>query len=604
MLNKYRHIIYSLIGALLITAIAGSGLLQRPDRWVSDSLFQTNQMLSGDIVIIGIDDATLAEFGPYHNWDRNIMASALEVLGSDEANKPAVVAVDTLYTGRTNDEADTRLANAAKNINLITATAAEFGTVAIYGDEGFSGNTSTVVGYNEPYEELRSVTTQGHINAMYDLDGILRHALLYVSPSNGEKVYSMAYMTAKKFLETKGETITEPVTNPLGHFYVPMSSLPGGYYDGVSLSKLIKGEVPADYYAGKIVLIGPYSIGLQDAYFTAIDRSKQMYGVEFQANVIQSLLDRNFKEEASDFPQLVILFLVCSLMMMLFFNRKILISGLVTALVIILDIGGCYVLYEQGLVTHPLWIPFGVLLIFIALVIFHYVKAAMERAEVTKTFERYVAPSIVNEIMKEGTDNLSLGGKNCEIAVLFVDVRGFTTMSERLSPEKVVFILNRYLTMASGCIENHSGTLDKYVGDAVMAFWGAPLPQEDSVYLACQTALDIIKGAEEVSAQLKEEIGEEFRVGVGVHYGPAVVGNMGSERRMDYTAIGDTVNTAARLEANAPGSTCYISRIVADKLGERGTYTSLGDTIKLKGKADGFEVLTLDSLDGGDKADA
>ena len=185
MLNKYRHIIYSLIGALLITAIAGSGLLQRPDRWVSDSLFQTNQMLSGDIVIIGIDDATLAEFGPYHNWDRNIMASALEVLGSDEANKPAVVAVDTLYTGRTNDEADTRLANAAKNINLVTATAAEFGTVAIYGDEGFSGNTSTVVGYNEPYEELRSVTTQGHINAMYDLDGILRHALLYVSPFNG-----------------------------------------------------------------------------------------------------------------------------------------------------------------------------------------------------------------------------------------------------------------------------------------------------------------------------------------------------------------------------------------------------------------------------------
>ena len=130
-----------------------------------------------------------------------------------------------------------------------------------------------------------------------------------------------------------------------------------------------------------------------------------------------------------------------------------------------------------------------------------------------------------------------------------------------------------------------------------MAFWGAPLPQEDSVYLAARTALDIVNGCEEVSKQLKDEIGEEFHVGVGVHYGPAVVGNIGSERRMDYTAIGDTVNTSARLEANAPGGTVYISRIVADKLGSLAKTTSLGSTVKLKGKADGFEVLILESLE-------
>ena len=127
-----------------------------------------------------------------------------------------------------------------------------------------------------------------------------------------------------------------------------------------------------------------------------------------------------------------------------------------------------------------------------------------------------------------------------------------------------------------------------------MAFWGAPLPEKDPVYLAALTALDIVKGAEELSKKLKEEINEELHVGVGVHYGPAVVGNMGSEKRMDYTAIGDTVNTAARLEANAPGGTVYISRAVAEKLEGRMTYTSLGDSIKLKGKAEGFEVLKLE----------
>lgn len=166
-------------------------------------------------------------------------------------------------------------------------------------------------------------------------------------------------------------------------------------------------------------------------------------------------------------------------------------------------------------------------------------------------------------------------------------------MSERLSPEEVVNILNQYLSMTSSCIEKNRGTLDKFVGDATMAFWGAPLPEEDPVYLAAKTALDIVDGAEALNKKLKEEINEELHVGVGVHFGPAVVGNMGSEKRMDYTAIGDTVNTAARLEANAPGGMVYISRAVAEKLGDRMKYESLGDTIKLKGKAEGFEVLKL-----------
>ena len=119
-----------------------------------------------------------------------------------------------------------------------------------------------------------------------------------------------------------------------------------------------------------------------------------------------------------------------------------------------------------------------------------------------------------------------------------------------------------------------------------MAFWGAPLPQENAVYLAAKTALEIANGAKVVSDKLKEEVGEEIKAGVGVHFGPAVVGNMGSEKHMDYTAIGDTVNTASRLESNAPGGTVYISRVVADMLGSQAKVTSLGGSIKLKGKED------------------
>ncbi|MBR1797380.1 MAG: adenylate/guanylate cyclase domain-containing protein [Clostridiales bacterium] len=585
-----------------MTAIAGYGIIRQPDRWVQDELYQHGTVPSGEIVIIGIDEYALADLGPYQTWDRNIMASALEALASDPDNRPAVVAIDTLYAETTVPEDDARLAAAAEELGcVVTATVAEFGTSRTYSEEGVTTNNYSVVNYEEPYDALRDVTIQGHINAMVDFDGIMRHALLYVEPTtsdgSSQRVYSMAFQAADIYLKSIGEQIEPPPVNSRGQFYVPFAAKPGDLYDGISLSQLIRGEVPSDYYAGKIVIIGPYAVGLQDAYFTPVRRSSQMYGVEFQANVIQSFIEHVYKVEASTMPQITILFLVCLGAMIFFLNSRVGVSTVSYIGITAASLIACYLIYQAGVVVHPLWIPVGAGVLYIAAVIIHYIRTARARQRVYNTFERYVAPSVVKELLKEGEDNLALGGKLVDIAVLFVDVRGFTTMSERLSPEKVVYILNKILTTTSSCIERNNGTLDKFVGDATMAFWGAPLPQEDSVYLAARTALDIVNECEKVSVQLKEETGEEFHVGVGVHYGPAVVGNIGSERRMDYTAIGDTVNTAARLEANAPGGTVYISRIVADKLGDLAKTTSLGSTVKLKGKAEGFEVLTLDSLE-------
>ncbi len=525
------------------------------------------------------------------------MASALEALAADPDQRPAVVAIDTLYAGTTDPAADAHLAAAAAELgNVVTATAGEFGTTHSFGDDSVEIDNYAVVNYSEPYDDLKDVTYQGQINAMYDTDGIMRHALLYIELPSGDRVMSMPYTAASIF---SGETDSlMPPTNARGQFYIPYTSLPTGFYDDVSIADLINGEVDPSYYSGKIVLIGPYATALNDSYYTPIDRAKQMNGVEIQANIIQSMLEHNFRTEAPDWPQLAILFAVSFVIAYIFLKQKVKITSVIAVGTIALSIFLSTVLYNAGFVTHVLWLPFGVLVIYVADIAYNYVTAALERQKVKKTFERYVAPNIVSEILKEGTNNLSLGGKLCDIAVLFVDVRGFTTMSERLDPQKIVFILNKYLTMTSNVIENNNGTLDKFVGDATMAFWGAPLEQEDPVYYAAKAALEIVEGAARVSDELKNEIGEELRVGVGVHFGPAVVGNMGSEKHMDYTAIGDTVNTSARLEANAPGGTVYISRVVAEKLGDRATFTSLGDSIKLKGKAEGFEVLKLESLSG------
>ncbi len=585
-------LIYALAGAAAVTLVIGVwGLLDRLDGLAQDALYQQPMALSGEIIMIGIDDRALEQFGPYNSWDRSIMASALEKLASDDGHKPAVVAIDTLYTGQTG-ESDTKLAEAASKLNVIVASFAQIGSKAVQDENGnMYYDPYAITDYSLPYEELRKVTKQGHINAVADSDGILRHALLYITPEN-EKIYSMAYMTAKEYADANDIDITEPETSK-GYYYVSYSALPGGFDDGYSIADLINGDIPVDAYENKIVIIGPYAVGLQDEYFTAIDHSGHMFGMEYQANVMQMILDGNYKRELPNLPQQIILFVVCFAAFFVFLKTSFKVSSYTLAGIVAAFVAATYAAYSSGVVLHPLWIIVGVFVLYLVSIVIRYVRTAIERQRVTKTFERYVDPEIVKAILNEGIENLSLGGKLCEIAVLFVDVRGFTTMSERLDPEKVVFILNRYLTMASDCVERNHGTLDKFVGDAMMAFWGAPIAQEDSVYNAVQTAVEIVKGAKKVSDDLYDEIGEVLNVGVGVHFGPAVVGNMGAEKHMDYTAIGDTVNTAARLEANAPGGTVYVSRKVADMTAGRFEYTSLGDTVKLKGKAEGFEVLKL-----------
>lgn len=591
--KRTKNLIIALAWATSITLLCALGVFRSPELWLEDTLYQRRVAVPGDIVIIGIDDNDIKNFGPYNSWDRSVMARALEALGADPDRRPAVVAIDTMYAGSINEESDKRLAKAAEKLgNVITATQASFGKKTTFGSASVVIDYFAVLGYEEPYEELKKVTTQGCINTMYDSDGVARHALLYVEP-DGKRVYSMQYEAAKMYAESKGFKVRMPETDERGHFYVSYSGKPGDFYDGFNLSKLISGEIDPGFFEGKLVLIGPYTTGLQDAYITPIEKASMMYGVEYQANVIQCILDGNYKHEAPDYFQIGVLWIVCLAFFYFCNNRRLLFTVPVLVACEALSIGASIWLFSLGFITHVLWLPLGLLILFIVSVAENYIRAAIEKQNVTKTFERYVAPNVVGELLKEGTENLKLGGKTVDIAVLFVDIRGFTTMSERLSPEEVVHILNQYLSMTSACVERYNGTLDKFIGDATMAFWGAPLKDDDAVYHAACTALDIVKGAEELSEKLKKEVGEEIHVGVGVHYGPAVVGNMGSERRMDYTAIGDTVNTSARLEANAPGSTVYISRAVADALKGRMKAEPLEKPIKLKGKADGFEILRL-----------
>ena len=596
MRNRLRLFI-TLLASAIITTVLFLGPLERQDQWVQDSLYQLPHAVNGQIVIIGIDEKSLNELGPYNTWNRGIFADALEILAKDPEHQPSVTAIDILFSGESDPVLDRRLATAAGKLgHVITASLAELGPAVVRDPDGtYYLDRSAVLSYAEPYEMLRQNTAEGHANAVYDVDGVLRHMIAYLD-IGGRRVDSLAYTAAKMYAESIGGSVAPPPTDSLGIYYLPYSGKPGAYSDGLSVSDLIKGNIPSDFYAGKIVLIGPYAAGLQDSHLTPIARGQQMFGVEAQANAIDAILAGNYKKEAKQFLQAVAVFLLSALLMWCFLQISVLKSGIIALTAAGFSVAAACFLYEYGLIIHPTWLPVSIVSMYLISVVTHYITAAMEKAKVRKAFERYVAPEVVGELLKEGTDALGLGGKPVRIAVLFVDIRGFTSMSERLNPEEVVYILNRYLSMTSTCVEKNRGTLDKFVGDCTMAFWGAPLPIEDPVYLAVKCAKDIADGAAELSKELLAETGEPLRVGVGVNYGPAVVGNIGSERHMDYTAIGDTVNTAARLEANAPSGMIYVSRTVADALRGKAEFESLGDTIKLKGKAEGFEVLRLKKL--------
>ena len=599
MKKKLRPILAGLAAAAVMTLLAGSGLLNHADWSVSDGWYQGRSAPEEDIVLVGIDQRALDEIGPYQEWGRDIITMVIEALNESEDCRPAVIAVDVLYVGETDPETDLWLAEAAGSCgNVVTACAAQFADTFQEREDGlFQHQRFVVQALDEPFAALRQVTTQGHINAMLDTDGILRHHLLYLDLPDGRRLPSMALAAAEMYREYHGlDPVGLPPTDGHGFWYVPYAGQPGDFDAGISVVDLLSGEVPADYFDGKIVLIGPYAVGLQDNYFTAADHARTMYGVEYQANAIQALLLGEHKLEAGDAPQLAVLLAVLLVSCFLFMKLSVVWSTLIWAALCGGWLGLTRLLYSRGLVLHVIWIPLGVTILYVACIAVNYVRSALEKRRVTATFKRYVAPEIVNEILKEGSDALELGGKLCNIAVLFVDVRGFTTMSEQLQPKQVVEILNRYLTLIADCILKNGGTLDKFVGDAAMAFWGAPLPQEDYVMRAVKAASDMVKGSQALSQELLARFGRTVSFGIGVHVGDAVVGNIGSPQRMDYTAIGDTVNTSARLEANAPGGTIYISREVADRLEGRIRVTSLGDSVKLKGKAEGFEVLIMEEI--------
>ncbi len=601
--NWKKSLLYAFVGAFLFTALAAKGVLTRGDLALSDWLYQRNMAPQERVILVGIDDTALETFGPYSGWDRSIITAAIRALNQSEDCHPAVIGIDMIFTGTSQPQLDADLADAAGEYgNVIVASIAEFGEELAKREDGsLYLDTEALVSYEEPFEDLKNVTGQGHINAMYDVDGILRRHMLKLLLPDGQMVPSMALAVADRYREAMGEApVKQPPVNRKQMWYLPFSGTPGTLSESISLADVVEGTIPPEFFADAIVLIGPYTMGMQDSCITAVSHTEPMFGVEVHANAVLALLSENYKQEVGKNIQLALLFVMLLLAGILFFRTHLLIGGAACGAVSAGYLLVCRLLYGKGILLHVLWIPAGVISFYLVSVGYHAVKNAKERIRLTRIFSQYVSPEVVNEIVRRGAEQLELGGKMEDIAVMFVDIRDFTPLSENLSAPQVVDVVNMYLRMVTECIFETGGTIDKYEGDAVMAFWGAPIRHEDYVYSAAKAAVLMVQKMDSLQQEYNARYGNVYErklaFGIGIHVGQAVVGNIGTDRRMDYTAIGDVVNMAARLQGEAKnGRTIVISSEMAARLKGRIRTASHG-LKELKGKKDAVEILTLEEI--------
>jgi adenylate cyclase len=371
----------------------------------------------------------------------------------------------------------------------------------------------------------------------------------------------------------------------------------GGSYEVISLCDVLNGKVDSRAFAGKVVMVGAYAPGMQDAYNVPNQKGTQMYGVEIHANILEALLEGKTGLPVPELPYALIVTLLVIVFSLLAAKLSIVPGTIILVVLIINDVVAGKLMFGDGHIMRIIELPVMLLVVYAYQLVFGYLEERLRRRKTVNAFKKYVAPQVVDTISKQGDFNIVLGGENRHIAVLFVDIRGFTPLSESLEPEQIVEILNEYLNLTTNAIFKNGGTLDKFVGDATMAVFNAPKDLDDYIYRAVCTARDIVDGSKALNDDLEKKFGKRVGFGVGVNCGNAVVGNIGCDFRMDYTAIGDTVNTAARLESNAKAAQVLISEAVYEAVKDRVEVTEVG-VIPLKGKSNGVFVYSLEGIPG------
>lgn len=442
-----------------------------------------------------------------------------------------------------------------------------------------------------------AAVNSGYFNIIHDSDGAMRWLPLVIK--FGDHYYSsLSLSVLQQYLDwpllslnlagygvenIKIGNITIPIDESgrlLINYLGPPKTFP--HY---SISDIIQGKIPAEKFRNKIILVGATAIGIYDLRVTPFGATYP--GVEIHATAIDNILHHNFLIY-SGFTKLFDLFtiIVFGLLMGLTIARMKAVKSMLFALVLI----GIFIAINTFLfTTYNLWLNLiypvlTMITIYLGITVYRYITEEREKKKIRGAFQYYLTASVINEMLKDPS-KLKLGGDKKDLSVLFSDIRGFTTISEKLSPEELVHLLNEYLTAMTDVVFKYDGTLDKYMGDAIMAIFGAPLNQPDHARRACQTALEMVNELHRLQKKWQEEGKPALNIGIGINSGDMVVGNMGSEMRFDYTVMGDMVNLGSRLEGinKEYGTNIICSEFTYNAVSEFMCCREL-DLVRVKGK--------------------
>ena len=574
-----------------------SGCLVKISVHPEDRLFANQTDPGPGVVIVGIDNRSAQAIGTYP-FPRSVYATALKNLEQDGAT---VVGFDVEFADPRDPLTDETFARAlatstipvvlsypASDLKVQPGKVVQVGPpdgidqIPLKAFRCQDANPDPSVPCQKPDPNVVLASS----DFVLDADGVVRRVPVFVQPA----CYA-AGTCATPFIDTFGfaafrasqpdfKTFPEPqqsdgtasvgtgfkiAVDSTGAALVNFSGPPGNfvhYKRYASLADVMSGAAPAEMFKGNIVLVGAYDLsGVNDEQLVTTSAGSNgtlsMAGVEILANVTRMMAGAPSTLLTPE-PSwlLLVLLLLLGLATAVGVSRVSVLRGLLGTVLALV----AFTFAMAGLASFYNFVPdvfhpwLAIALTYSGVTAYRFLYEDREKRKVTAIFGQYLKPEIVAQLAKKrrGVEDIMRGGERRDITLLFVDIRGFTSMSESMAPPDVTELVMTYLDHLSGLIFKWDGTVDKYVGDEIMAFWNAPRLQENHALLAVRCAYDLINHAPELEQMLLAKGLPPIRWGIGINSGPAVVGNMGSRSRIQYTALGDTVNTAARFCAHAP----------------------------------------------------
>lgn len=553
--TNVRALLITIGVAVLISLAYVFGFFDSWQERIQDRFFIKSD-IPGNILIIGIDDASLTNLGQWP-WPRKNFAEAVSRLQTAK-----IIGIDVHFseTSRVGPADDAGFAEVLSQSKVPVVLPVELRR---------DGNLQVA-----PLPQFAEHAKLGFINVIIDSDGILRNVATRSGSTPG-------FSSALAGIEAEDTMRRIAYHGPANTFPI------------FSFNDLVGGKIPERVLADATVLIGATAESLRDIVDTPFGR---MSGVEVHANSI-SMLERGVSFTETPTPVGIVLIFIGSFLAlggMMFIRRRFTTLILIQLVLVVAIVVLALILFSQFIIIPFFYILLSTVDTAILLVALMYISESREKQFIRKSFQYYLMPEIIEDLLKD-PKKLALGGQKRKVTIFFSDIRGFTTISESLTPEQLTHIINEYLTAMTDIIMNNRGLVDKYIGDAIMAFWGAPIENENQAIHAAESVFKMKAKLEELNVGWKERGIPRLDIGMGINTGEAVVGNMGSQRRFNYTLMGDQVNFASRLESITKqyGVQCVISESTAEEVSKGGLAVRELDDVMVKGKKEPKKIFEL-----------